>query len=108
MDTENLIEITGANLVDVAKAAYSLSRPQGMGFLYYQEEELSDEEARGLITDDERCPLSLDYVKGRACKLTVFQSEGKLYIPKSWYDHSSSDLDKLLSRIMPDKKTDVA
>ena len=31
---ENMIEITGANLSELAQHAYDLSVPQGMGFLH--------------------------------------------------------------------------
>jgi len=97
---ENMIEITGADLKDVAKHVYDLSSPQGMGFLHYQEGGLADEDAEKLIDhDDDRCPLSMDYVHGRACKFTVFQEDGKLFIRKSWFDHSESDLSELLKRI---------
>ena len=97
-----MIEITGTELTDVAKIAYALSQPQGLGFLHYEDGNLSDEEAKGLVDAEEsdgRIALSMDYVNGRACKLTVFSDEEKLYISDSWYDHTPEQLDRLLDGI---------
>lgn len=100
MNTENMIEITGCDLVKLAQEAYNLSKPQGMGFLHFEEGGLSDKDAAALITEDRPIgPLRMDYVKGRACKLTVFRDGDKLYIPDSWYDHSQTHLETLLERI---------
>ena len=99
MDTENMIDITGIDLKKVVKAAYDLSRPQGMGFIHYEEGGLTDTEAESLIDVESKCPVSLDYVKGRACKFNVFRKGGKNYIAKYWYDHTEQDLENLLDRI---------
>lgn len=99
MDTTNMIDITKADLSEVAKAAYDLSSPVGLGFLHYEEGSLTDDEADALVTDDPRIPLSLDYVKGRACKLTVFKDGEKCYIPDRWYDHTNEQLLTLLERV---------
>jgi len=109
MDTENMIEITGANLIDVAKAAYALSNPQGLGFLHYEDAPLSDEDAQMLVDlGSDRHPLRLDYVKGRSCKLTVHREDDKLFIGNDWYDHSKDELEALLERIQgkPTKNAD--
>lgn len=94
----NMIDITGANLVEVAKAAYDLSVPQGMEFLHAIDGPMSNEHAASLIKDG-RLALQMDYVNGRACKLTVFRYEGKLLIRNNWFDHSEDDLIELLDRI---------
>jgi len=101
MDTENMIDITGSNLVDVVRAAYDLSSPQGLGFIHFEAGGgLTDDEVDSLIiTDNDRIAVSLDYVKGRACKLTVFKDEDKLFIDNCWYDHSESALLELVDRI---------
>lgn len=102
MNTENMIDITGVDLKELAKAAYDLSRPQGMGFLHFEEGALTDEEAASLIQEGsrgDRFPLDMDYVKGRACKLHVIKEGDKLYINDRWYDHSENDLIELLDRI---------
>ena len=96
---ENMIEVTGCDLVELAKAAYDLSVPQGLGFLHFEEGGLSDDEAKSLIKEDSLSPLSLDYVKGRACKLTVFKDNDRLYINDKWFDHTEGQLAELVSRI---------
>ncbi len=99
MDTSNMIEVTHCKLTDIAKAAYDLSEPVGLGFLHYKEGSLTDEEAEALVAANEYTPLSLDYVKGRCCKLTVWANGGRLYISDSWYDHTPEQLQTLLERI---------
>lgn len=100
---EGMIEVTEDKLVDIAKAAYDLSSPAGLGFLHYKEGGLSDEKARELVErerKDGHVALSMDYVDGRGCKLTVFRLDGKLWLPKDrWFDHSPSQLAELHKRV---------
>lgn len=103
MNTENMIEITGAKLEDVARAAYDLSSPQGLGIIHFEEGGLTDEQIATLIKNDPHFPLMMDYVKGRACKMTVYREGEKLFIDNQWYDHSDADLNELLSRISIEK-----
>lgn len=95
---EGMIEITGVDLRELVKKAYDLSEPRGMGMLHFEagplpESSVDDILARG--TD--KIPVSMDYVKGRAVKLTVWHFDDKLYLQNSWFDHSESDLLRLLS-----------
>lgn len=97
-----MIDITGVDLVEFAKAVYDLSRPQGMGFLHYKEGPLSDAEAAQVVGNPHRSPsvaLCMDYVFGRACKMTVFRNGDNLEIHERWYDHSPEDLQELLRRV---------
>ena len=96
---DGMINITGADLVEVAKAAYDLSVPQGMGFMHFKDGPLSDADAKNLVSDDDRVALSMDYVHGRACKLTVFKDDEGLWIRDSWFDHTPDQLSELLERI---------
>ena len=100
---EGMIEVTEDKLLDIAKHAYDLSSPAGLGFLHFKEGGLSDDEARRLVErerKDSHVALSMDYVNGRGCKLTVFRRDGKLWLPKDrWFDHSKSQLDELHKRI---------
>lgn len=96
-----MINITGVDLVQFTKDVYELSRPQGMGFLHYREGGLSDEQAQAEIDrceGNDRIALSLDYVNGRACKMTVFRNADELTIQDKWFDHSEGDLEELLKR----------
>ena len=97
MNTDNMIDITGVDLIAFVKGVYGLSRPQGLGFLHFEDGGLSDEEAQNIVrVDDPRMPVHMDYVKGRACKMRVYKEGDKLYIYDSWHDHSPDQLRALL------------
>ena len=94
-----MIEITGVDLVEFVKKVYELSVPQGMGMLHYTPNPLSDEEAKQIVDrfkGDKMLALSMDYVKGRACKMTVRREDGKLTISDNWYDHTDRAYQQLL------------
>lgn len=96
---ENMIDVSSADVKDLVRVAYDLSKPLGMGFLHAKPGGLTDEEVESLIDmNDKRCIVSMDYVHGRACKFTVFVEDGKMYIHDKWYDHTNRDLEKLLER----------
>ena len=67
-----------------------------MGHLHFKPEPLTNEEAKQLIEKGERCVLSMDYVKGRACKMDVRQEGDKLTISDTWYDHTDRIYQRLL------------
>lgn len=94
-----MINITGVDLVKFAQKVYELSLPQGSGFLYFTPEPLSEERAKVIVErgKDSKWPLEMDYVYGRACKMTVFSNDGKLEIHDSWYDHTDEQFINLLS-----------
>lgn len=93
------IDITGSDLVAVVKAAYELSRPQGMGLMHFTPGPLSDEQAQQIVDQQSktgRIALSLDYVNGRAVKLTVFREDDKLFVYGPWFDHTEAQFERLL------------
>ena len=94
-----MIDITGVDLIKLAQKAYELSSPKGLGFIHFDPDPLTEEEAEKLIYLDPIWPLYMDYVKGRSCKLTVFSKEGKLFIDSHWHDHTNEDLMELLSAV---------
>lgn len=95
---EGYIEITGCDLTKFVKEVYALSRPQGMGFIHYKNEPLSDEDAGEILKRGKN--IAMDYVNGRSCKMYVRKEEnGTLWINDRWYDHSEQDLSELLDRI---------
>lgn len=95
---DNMIELKDINLKKFIQRVYEMSSPQGMGFLHAQTGGLSDEDAEKILARDTkgRIAASMDYVHGRACKMTVFREDGKYYIRDAWYDHSSAALAVLL------------
>ena len=99
---ENMIKITGVDLRAFVQAVYDLSRPQGLGVLHYQEGSLTDEEADMILNTAfsyAGLALALDYVHGRACKMSVYREDGDLFISNRWFDHSDSQLAELLERV---------
>lgn len=101
------INITGVNLIEFVKEVYRLSVPAGLGWLHFTEEELTNEEAREILDlwkNDKQFALDMDYIKGRACKMTVFKKENKLYICSPWFDHTDMQLKKLLKIVWPKSK----
>lgn len=98
---KNLIEITGVDLVAFTRDVYDLSKPQGLGLWHARPGDLPQEDAQQCVDiwkDDTAIALSLDYLVGRACKMTVFRQGGKLWINDCWYDHTDEQLRELLSR----------
>jgi len=95
-----MIDITKVDLSQFVKDVFDLSVPQGLGFLHASSAPLSDEEVREILSRAHgHIALSMDYIHGRACKMTVYKTEdGKLEINDSWYDHTQEQLNQLLSR----------
>jgi hypothetical protein len=94
---EEAIEVRQEDLVKLVQEAYALSRPQGMGHVHYRSGGLDTPEAMKIVgvgRHDDLFPedvdrinktchgvydipvLSLDYVHGRAVKLTVWKTPG--------------------------------
>lgn len=99
---DGMIEVTAAKPIDLVKAAYALSAPQGLGFLHAKEGELSDADAQGILDRARpggRIIASMDYVHGRACKFTLFREGEKHFIRENWFDHSPAHVDALLERV---------
>ena len=86
--------------IQIIKAVYDLSRPQGLGFLHFSPEPLTDEQALACIPKPELPGLHLDYIAGRACKFVLFSGpEGRYFDAEWWYDHSPDDLGNLIGRL---------
>lgn len=87
------------DLVKFVQKVYELSQPRGYGHLHFQSGGLSEEEATAEVA---RCSkgsltLSMDYVRGRGCKMSVYrQLDGSLSIRIPWYDHTDEQLADLL------------
>lgn len=96
------IYINGTDLVSLAKKAYELSAPRGMGFLHATPGPLSTEQAEGLVEDCRNSrfeALRMDYVNGRCVKLFVQREQNSdlIYITDPWYDHTEEDLQELMT-----------
>ena len=98
------IDITGINLIEFVKEVYRLSVPAGMGWLHFTAGELTNGEAEEILNiwkNDKQFALEMDYVRGRACKMTLFRKENNLYIRSPWHDHTDVQLTKLLKAVWP-------
>lgn len=91
------VEITGCDLVAFIKKAYELSRVQGMGTLHARPGSLSDDDAQAIISQRKEGPISIDYLHGRAVKLTIHRFGQRLVVGKRWFDHSQDELRELLA-----------
>lgn len=94
-----MIDVTGVDLVKLVQNVYSLSGPQGMGFLHFREGELTTQQAQALIWPGDLYPVEMDYVHGRACKFRVMEKDDKLYTDAAWYDHTEDQLVALLKSV---------
>jgi hypothetical protein len=105
-----MIDVTGIDLVRFAQKVYELSSPQGLGFMHFTPEPLSEERAKQMIecNDGRHVALSMDYVDGRACKMVVFRNEKNLEIRDAWYDHSDERFKQLLAAFNINLKTQSA
>ena len=102
-------DITGCNLLELVKAAYDLSAPQGMGFLHYKQGKMTDEQAQEILDKDDggKVAIHMDYVGGRSIKLRVLRKGDMIYIEErseenKWYDHTNAQFDELLRRAFQD------
>jgi hypothetical protein len=103
-----MYDVTGINLVEFVKGVYDMSAPMGMGYLHFKPEAMTDAEAREQIIDEGRCAVSMDYVRGRCCKMYITRRGDRLYARSYWPDHSTTQLAKLFSRcgFMPKEVTE--
>lgn len=100
------VDITGVMLPEFVKEVYNKSGPQGLGVLHFTPKELSNEEVNEILdaTRFGSAVLSMDYIKGRACKMTVSKEDDSIYIDYPWFDHTHSDFVDLLKAVWPEGK----
>ena len=108
-----IIDMTGVDRRALIAESYDLSHACGMGWLHFEEGRLTEKELDDLMPPPlyKHVSLSLDYVKGRAVKMTVFKAisnfhfntppEVKEYMFYPWYDHADHWLEELLKRVHP-------
>lgn len=94
------IDITKVDLKELIRHAYDLSNPQGMGFMHYRPGPIPEELVEDILKDTSSyCALSMDYVMGRAVKLSVHKDGDKLSLPDKWFDHDNGTYQILLDRL---------
>lgn len=104
--TVGLIEITDVDLRGFVRHCYDLSRPQGMGHIHYKPGPIPDEVLDGIMSTyspeaghggNPGVALNMDYVLGRAVKMTVTAVRERWFIRPYWYDHTDGQLKELLT-----------
>lgn len=101
MTSKGMINVTDCDLKILISTAYKLSAQQGLG--YFDPDGNSDNLTPEIVDEilaksqkDSICVISMDYVNGRAVKMTVFRKEAGLFIENHWFDHNDDQLRKLL------------
>lgn len=100
------VDITGVMLPEFVKEAYNKSGAQGLGVLHYTSKGLSNSEVNEILDAPSfgSVVLSMDYVKGRACKMSVFKEGDSIYVNYPWFDHTHEDFIALLKAVWPEGK----
>lgn len=62
-----MINIEGLKKADVLKVLYNNSKPLGMGYLHFEEKNMTTEEADEILTYH----TNFDYLKGRVMKIDL-------------------------------------
>lgn len=103
-EAETSIAISRENLPKVIAKAYDLSAPQGLGFLHFKPGGISEDELSGILARVDEAEttyhkrIRLDYVEGRAVKLTIDYDEGSQQWRidgDRWYDHGAAEWEDL-------------
>lgn len=104
-DWRGYIDVTGCDPVEIIRTAFAMSVQRGLGLLEHRAGDLTaDEEAdlrQRMARETPRVALDVDYLRGRAVKLTVFvdRATGRLYLRDTWFDHGPAQLADLIDRI---------
>ena len=69
------INLAGVDKAKVLAALYNASHPQGMGFLHATPEDMTVEEARGVLGSMPKEYTAFDYLKGRVMKIDLTKDE---------------------------------
>lgn len=95
--------IPDEKLAVAVRAAYDLSSPQGMGFLHHVPGSMSADDATTLLHNslDPARGIHLDYVAGRAVKLSIRKDEEGYFVYDNgrWYDHSPEQWEDFKYRV---------
>ena len=102
LNTENLIKLPNLDLAEFVQTVYRMSDPVGLGWMHHTEGELDDWEVEEIIeksSNRKTIKVHMDYVRGRCCKMVVYQDEdGEYWIKDYWPDHSESQFNELLTK----------
>lgn len=95
-----MIDIKGLTKASVLAALYNASRPQGLGFLHFTPEDMTEQEAERALTADIgpfQRPMYFDYVRGRVLKVDLSKDafDPRLYDRDNGEGAAASVIEKL-------------
>jgi len=67
-----MVDIKGLNKAEVLAELYNNSKPQGLGFLHFNPEKMTIEEAEEILKQT----TDFDYLKGRVMKVNLSSDDG--------------------------------
>ena len=67
-----IISIKGIDKAEVLAKLYNASKPQGLGFMHYDPEEMRAEEAQAILNEN---PGYIGYLRGRVMKVDLSGDE---------------------------------
>ena len=77
-----MIDIKDKSKAEVLATLYNASRPLGLGFLHFENKDMTVEEAQSILDTGQ---THFDYLKGRVMKIDL--SGNRLY--PAWYDRDN-------------------
>jgi len=82
------VNYEGLTKEQVLMALYNASKPQGLGFLHFTPEDMTEAEAKGMI-EERKGDLWFDYVKGRVMKINLNSNDSTF--DDCLYDRDNGD-----------------
>lgn len=90
----------------IVKAAFSASRPQGLGMLHHRPDDLTEAELDTVMAIYRRDgTIRIDYLRGRSMKFDLFYDAetADFYFDLDWYDHGRHAAEQLMRNVdLPD------
>lgn len=104
-DRRGQFNVTGIDPRLIIQAAFTGSRPQGLGFLHHQPGGLSEDEMAAVSKPGHDGSIHIDYLRGRSMKfhLRRDRDSGEMFFDLDWYDHGRRASEQLMRDIcLPD------
>lgn len=102
-----MVNIEGLDKAEVLAQLYNHSRPQGLGFLWATDENMTIEEARELLEKD----TYFDYIKSRVMKVNLSSDkefDERLYDRDHWPGKAQYVIDKIREKHSKESESNEA
>lgn len=99
-DSEYHVRIQSTNFEEIMNNVYSLSRPQGLGILHFEEGNTMPKECMAYYKQqmEEKKSAHADYTKGRSMKFNLYQDDKGYFTENNLVDHSDEQLKALMEK----------